>query len=191
MARGWGRQRKLSVSPGEQRRTLILVILIACVPLVGTVAVVVSTSELDLCDLKPLRRAGNSPVLEWAMLRRDHPGVMAANDDAFSGAEVQTLGYMTDGDRPAAKGDRVVDFVLLPDAGNLLHPAHRLGDQMIAVHLREGEPITFLPLRLVWVGGTLRVTPGDPAGPKPLYALDQARSRHAEKADIHKYFALR
>ena len=156
------------------------------------VAVVVSTSEPDLSDLKPLRQsAGNHPVLEWAMLRRDHPGVMAANDQAFSGAEVEALGYMSDGDRPIVKGDRVGDFVLLPDAGNLLHPPHRLGDQMIAVHLCEGERIPFSPMRLVWVGWTLRVAPGDPAGPKPLYAIEQARSRNAEKADIPNYFALR
>jgi len=88
-------------------------------------------------------------------------------------------------------GDRAGDLVLLPDAGNFLHPAHRLGDQMIAVHLREGERIPFSPMRLVLVAGILRVTPGDPSGPKPLYALDNARSQHMDKADIQKYFVVR
>jgi hypothetical protein len=88
-------------------------------------------------------------------------------------------------------GDRAGELVLLPDAGNFLHPAHRLGDQMIDIRLQKGERMRFSPLELVWVAGILRVTPGDPSGPKPLYALHHARSQHAEKADIHKYFALR
>src|SRR6266481_5082027 len=127
MARRWGRKRKPGVSPGEQRRALILVLLIAALPVLGTVAVVVSTSQPDLGDLKPLKQgAGEDPVLEWAMLRREHSRAMAAGSQAFSGAEVQALGYMADGDQSG-------DFVLPPDAGNLLHPAHRLGDQMISV----------------------------------------------------------
>ena len=182
-----GRKRKLSVSLGEQRRAFVLVLLIACVPVLGTVVVVVSTSEPDLSELKPLKQT----VLEWASLRRDHSRAMAADSQLFSGAPIRALGYMTDGDRPITNGDRVSDFVLLPDAGNLLHPAHRTGDQMIAVHLREGERIQFAPMSLVWVAGILRVTPGDPSGPKPLYSIQQAHSQPAEKADIQKYFALR
>jgi hypothetical protein len=191
MAGRSGRKKKLGVSPGEQRRALVLVILIGSVPVLGTVAVVVSTSEPDLSDLKPRRQgAANDPVLEWATLRRDHSRAMAADSQAFSGARIRALGYMTDGDRPIATGDRVTDFVLLPDAGNFLHPAHRLGDQMIAVHLRDGDWIPFSPNRLVWVSGTFRVSSGDPGGPKPLYALEQARSQPADKAEIQKYFAL-
>jgi hypothetical protein len=163
----------------------MLIILIACVPVIGTVAVVVSTGELDLGDLKPLKQTeGNDPVLEWTALRRDHSPAIAADSQAFSGARIRALGYMTDGDRAG-------DFVLLRDAGNLLHPAHRLGDQMIAIRLQEGERMRFSPMELVWVAGILRVTPGDPAGPKPLYALVQARSQRAEKADLQKYFSIR
>src|SRR5258708_13978364 len=122
MARRWGRKRKLGVSPGELRRALVLVLFIACVPVLGTVWVVTSTSEPDLSELKPLKQSeGNDPVLEWAALRRDHSRAMAAGSQAFSGAEVQALGYM-------AEGDQAGDFFLLPDAGNLLHPAHRFAD---------------------------------------------------------------
>src|SRR5205823_2519073 len=110
---------------------------------------------------------GRGPVLEWATLRRDHSHAMAADSQAFSGAEVQALGYMAD-------GELTRDFVLLPDAGNLLHPAHRSGDQMIAVRLRAGERMQYSPLELVWVGGILRVTPGDPVGRKPLYTIERA-----------------
>jgi hypothetical protein len=110
---------------------------------------------------------------------------------AFNGVAVQALGYMTDGDRPHAKGENVTDFALLPDRGNLIHPAHRFGDQMIAVHLRHGDRIPFSNMALVWVWGTLQASAGDPAGSKPLYALDQARCKPADKTEIHKYFGFR
>ena len=77
---------------------------------------------------------------------------------------------MTDGNRPIAKGEIVRDFVLLPDRGNLVHPAHRFGDQMIAIHLREGDAVSFSPMALVWVWGTLQASAGDPAGSSPLLA---------------------
>jgi len=165
-----------------------------CVPLLGTVAVVLSSGDSDLSDLAPANpRAGDHLVLDWSVLQRDRPHAMIAGHEfaAFNGAAVQALGYMTDGDRPLAKNERVRDFVLLPDSGNLIHPAHRFGDQMIAVHLREGDPIAFSPMALVWVWGTLQASAGDPAGSKPLYALDQARSQPADKAEIHKYFVFR
>jgi len=189
-----GRKRKLSVSPGEQRRTLILIVCIACVPLLGTVAVVVSTTGSDLSDLAPLTpRAGEYLVLDWSALQHDRPHAMVAGTGfaVFNGAAAQALGYMTDGNRPIAKGEIVRDFVLLPDRGNLVHPAHRFGDQMIAIHLREGDAVSFSPMALVWVWGTLQASAGDPAGSKPLYALDQAHLRPADKAEIHKYFAVR
>ena len=97
---------------------------------------------------------------------------------------------MMDGAQPIAVGRPTKGFLLLPDAGNLLHPAHRFGDQMIAVHLRESDTIKFSPKALVWVWGTLQSSPGDPAGGEPLYALDNARTELAPKADIRKYFRL-
>jgi hypothetical protein len=57
---------------------------------------------------------------------------------------------------------------------------------MIAV--REDDPARFSPMALVWVWGTLQIFPGDPAGSRPLYALDQARLRVADSAEIRKYF---
>jgi hypothetical protein len=95
---------------------------------------------------------------------------------------------MMERDRPVHTGDWVREFVLLPDAGNLLHPAHRVPDQMIAVRLREGEQVQFSPKSLVWAWGTFRKSPVNPAGVQPLYHLDEARVKHADKSDIAKYF---
>ena len=103
-------------------------------------------------------------------------------------ASVQALGYMLEGDRPLSTGEWIQDFVLLPEAGNLLHQAHRIPDQMIAVRLHDGEQIQFAPRSLVWVWGTFRASPKDLAGLLPLYYLDQARVKRADKSEIPKYF---
>jgi hypothetical protein len=78
--------------------------------------------------------------------------------------------------------------VLLPEAGNLLHPAHRFGDQMIAVHLVPDARVRFSARALVWVRGTFRASAGDPAGAEPVYTLDRARVQPASKDEIRKYF---
>jgi len=95
---------------------------------------------------------------------------------------------MMKGDWPVRDGERVQSFVLLPDAGNPMHPAHRFGDQMIDVRLDGDTAVRFSERSLVWVWGTLRMLPGDPSGHKPLYVLENARTEPANKADIQKYF---
>ena len=91
-------------------------------------------------------------------------------------------------DRPIHDGEAVSHFVLLPDAGNAVHSAHRFGDQMIDVRLRAGEAVPFSGRSLVWVWGTWRTWPGDPGGPRPLYGLADARTEPADTSDIVKYF---
>jgi hypothetical protein len=172
------------MSRREELKSLLLVTVITCVPVVGTLWAVISTSQPALSDLSPVTgQSGKYAVLDWPALRQDHAPIVP-------GTAVQALGYMLagDDDKPARPGTRVKEFVLLPEAGNMIHPAHRFGDEMIAVHLREGDETLFSPRRLVWVWGTFRVSPGDPAGPKPLYHLKQARAQLAERADIRKYF---
>jgi len=159
---------------------LILVVLITCIPVLGTLLAIVSTTEPDLSDLSPIQQsAGQYELLNWFALRHGR----------FSGqASVQSLGYMVESDRSQHTGEWIRDFVLLPEAGNLLHPAHRIPNEMVAVRLREREQIQFSPRRLVWVWGEFRASPGDSEGIQPLYHLDQARAMLADKSDIHKYF---
>jgi len=95
---------------------------------------------------------------------------------------------MVDGDRPLHEGEWVRDFFVLAEAGNLLHPAHRYGDHMIAVHLGNESRVQFSPRSLVWVWGIIRDVPGDPAGSTPLYSVEQAGTRPADKSEIAKYF---
>jgi hypothetical protein len=90
--------------------------------------------------------------------------------------------------QPVGDGQFIVCFVLLPDAGSAVHPAHRFGDQMIEVRLRAGDTVRFSEGNLVWVSGAWTILHGDPNGPEPLYALVNAQVRLADKSDIAKYF---
>ena len=155
---------------------MVLVTAITCVPVLGTLLAIVSTTEPDLSDLTPAGQpSGHYVLLNWFDLRQ---GQFSAT------ASVQALGYMLESGPALRTGDWIQDFVLLPEAGNLLHPAHRIQDQMIAVRLREGEQIQFSPRSLVWVWGTFRASPRHPA----LYHLNQARAKRVDKSEIPKYF---
>ncbi len=170
------------------RRTLALIVTIACIPLLGTVLAVVITTKPDLSDLVPSNaQVGDYIVLSWRDLLQTHHELSLATAKV-DGAAVQALGYMVDGDKTIHPGDLVQDFILLPDAGNLLDPADRFGDQMISVHLRESDRIPFSPRQLVWAWGTFRVSRGDSSGPTPLYHLENARTQPADRADIERYF---
>ncbi len=188
--RGPGRgQRKLSISRREEVRTLLLIGAVIVVPAAGAVFAISATSRADLSDLVPIGNSAGKPViLNWSTLLRDHPHALDAGFLFSADAPVQALGYMADGESACGEGERVQDFVLLPDAGNILHPAHRFGDQMIAVHLAQDVRVEFRSRALVWVFGTLRASAGDPAGAKPLYALERARVQPAERQEIRKYF---
>ena len=106
----------------------------------------------------------------------------------LNGAEVQGLGYMIDSDQSVRKGEWVSQFVLLPEAGNLLHPAHRIRDQMITVHLEDRKGIQFSFRALIWARGTFAASSEPGVRSKPLYTLERARAQLADKADIQKYF---
>src|SRR5437764_1288127 len=125
--------RRLRVSRSQGHRTLLLIIVITCVPVLGTLLAIVSTTEPDLSDLTAVREpSGHSMLLNWFDLRQ---GQFSAT------ASVHALGYMLESDRSFKTGDWVKDFVLLPEAGHLLHQAHRIPDQMTAVRLHDGQRI--------------------------------------------------
>jgi hypothetical protein len=156
----------LAISKRQEIRALLVVIAITVVPVAGTLVAVVATTQPNLSGLTPVR----NPQTDYVLLNWSHLG--------HANKAVQVLGYMVDGDRPLREGDWVQDFALLPEAGNVLHPAHR--DHMISVHLTENSRIQFSPRSLVWVWGTLRES--------PLFSVDQATARPADKSEIGKYF---
>ena len=142
----------------------------------------------DISDLSPvIARTGDHTILNWVDLERRHRALQQGTY-VFNGARIQALGYMMERDRPIPTGKSVREFALLPDAGNLLHPAHRFGDQMIAVHLTIGREVEFVPKRLVWATGILRASSGDPTGSRPLYDLDEATVAPASRVELNHYF---
>ena len=181
--------KKLTLSRWDSIRTLVLVAVLAGVPILGTIYVTASTSESDLSDLTPIsQRAGNYLVLNWSALLQDQAHGLNTGTVIPSGAEVQALGYMMKSDRSAGNDRWVQDFVLLPEAGNLLHPAHRIRDQMIAVHLEDGKRIQFAARALVWVWGNFGVSAGLGPRSEALYMIERARAKAADTADIQRYF---
>ena len=180
---------KVGISRADSLRVLLLVIVVAGIPILGTVFVTNSTSEPDLSELTPISpRAGQYLVLDWSALLQNEPRVSKTETAISAGAEVQALGYMMNGDRSIGKNQWVQDFVLLPEAGTLLHPAHRIRDRMLAVHLEDGTRIQFSPRALVWVWGNLKASAGLGRRSEALYMLERARAKPAEKADIQRYF---
>jgi len=168
---------------------LILVVLVAGVPILGTILVTASTSEPDLSDLTPIHeRAGKYLVLDWSALLQDRPRLPKTGTVIPAGADVQALGYMMNGERSVGKDKWVQDFVLLPEAGSLLHPPHRMPDQMIAVHLEHDNRIQFSPRALVWAWGSLHASAGLGPRSEALYTLERAHAKSAGKADIQRHF---
>lgn len=156
-------------------------------PVIVMVTVFTKPVGPDISDLTPVTQHSDEYlILAWPELERGKRSLSAGG--ISSGTMIRALGYMMDGDRPIRDGEHVRSFVLLPDAGTLVHPAHRFGDQMIEVRLATGDTVPFSEQSLVWVWGTLRMLPGDPLGPKPLNILENARTEPATKVDIQKYF---
>jgi hypothetical protein len=141
----------------------------------------------DLFDLAPkAARLDDYELVAWFDLERA-PRTLSVGAVA-SGARIRALGYMMEGGASVRAGRTVGRFVLLPSAGHALGPPHRFGDRMIDVRLAAGDGVRFFEGSLVWVWGTLRILPGDPAGHQALYVLEDARTEPAHKADIPKYF---
>jgi hypothetical protein len=136
----------------------------------------------------PERHACANRITANAIAALEHAHTALNAGDISPGTMIRALGYMMDDDRPVQDGERVGSFVLLPDAGNALHPAHRFGDEITDVQLQAGNEVRFSERSLVWVWGTLRMLPGDPSGHEPLYVLENARTEPANKADIQMFF---
>jgi hypothetical protein len=163
---------------------------LSCLIYLPAIAAVVLTTRAagpDLFDLKPkVANADGYRLVAWHELERTRHSLREGG--VSTGAPLRLLGYMTTGSERVLDGQIVARFTLQPDAGNLLHAAHRFGDQMIDVQLQAGDTVRFSEGSLVWVWGTLRAWPGDPAGHLALYELENARTGAADRAEIAKYF---
>jgi hypothetical protein len=179
-------RRQPAVSRGREIGTLVLVLSAGLVPALAIMIGIAATLRPDLSDLSPVRCAEDrAVVLNWSSLVRE-----GGRPDAGprTGVDVRALGYMMESDRVPRDGESVREFYLLPDAGNMFHPAHRDGDQMIAVQLADDVRVRFSQRELVWAWGSFRSLPGDADASKPLYALQRAHARRADESEIRRYF---
>ena len=146
----------------------------------------------DLSELKPAEQMDDQGAVPvgWPELAGQQPltTVSAAHRDGAR--RVRMIGYMMDIWGPPHEGASMDAFVLLPEAGQLLHPAHRIPNQMVEVW--PGHPAVFHYRELVWVSGilnrTVGSTGGSPGNERAAYALSNADVTPASPHDIAKWF---
>jgi hypothetical protein len=149
------------------------------VPLLGLVAVHSLSIRPDLYDLvvRADNQSGKPPIMGWSGLT-----------GRLCDCRVRMLGYMMDNERPIPDGTIVSNFVLVPEAGALLHPAHRIPEEMIDIRLRAGGVIRFQSRQLVWAEGLLTSCYVSDRSSEPLYCLTDAAVLSAEPGDISRFF---
>jgi hypothetical protein len=140
---------------------------------------IASDMRSDLSELQPVFKlwADGVELVGWPQLRPD---------TALSEHRVRMLGYMMDGYRPVADGAPVAMFVLMPEAGHLLHPAHRVREEMVEVWLAEGTSVAYKDRDMVWVEGLLRRSEG-----RSAWAMTSAFVARADERAIAQWFAPR
>ena len=146
------------------------------VPMVLAYVLVAADVRSDLSDLKPhVSATGPAGMLAgWPDIeKRD-------------GKRTKMLGYMMDGYKPSRDGTQVDMFMLMPEAGQFLHPAHRIPEEMAEVWLLHSA--AFKDRSLVWVSGVLEKTSGPPDSDRALYAFRDAVMEPAPEADIARFF---
>jgi hypothetical protein len=171
--------RKPDFSAREKKETLTLWAIIAVIglPLLLGYILVAADMRTDLSELKPLRRVDDAGVVPVGWPRLEGDGAQG---------RVRMIGYMMDGYRSYPGGINVDMFVLLPEAGQFLHPAHRIPNQMVEVW--PHRPVLFRNRQLVWAVGRLNRTMGKAGEEKAAWAMGDAEVQPAEPRDIPKWF---
>jgi hypothetical protein len=171
--------RKPDTSAGKRKETLTLWAILAAIgfPLLLAYILVAVDMRSDLSELNPAKQVDDEGLVTigWPDLERD-------------GAQrrVRMIGYMMDGYQPSSDGTPVDMFILLPEAGQFLHPAHRVPNQMVEVRPRHA--VLFRRRGLVWAVGTLNRTTGKPGEDKAAWAMRDAEVQAAAQRDIAKWF---
>lgn len=167
--------------PSERKKkeavTLWAILAAIGFPLLLAYILVAADIRSDLSELKPARPVDDQGFVPvgWAEL-----------EEHGAHGRVRMIGYMMDGYR-ASSGSAAVDmFVLLPEAGQFLHPAHRIPNQMVEVWPRH--LVHFTNRELVWVVGTLNRTIGKAGDEKAAWAMGDADVTPAEPREIGKWF---
>ena len=154
----------------QESRTIVAIIAAIVLPCILMLLLVAADMRPDLSDLQPLSREAD--LIGWPQL-----------DAALTqGRPVRLLGYMMDLEN-TPNDTPVQVFILMPEAGTMVHAAHRIPEEMIEVRLSKS--VLFRYRSLVWVGGIIersRVRSG------ARYLLEDASVRSAADSYISRWF---
>jgi hypothetical protein len=142
-------------------------------------------------DLDELKSSGQTDdqgamPIGWPELEGQIDRSTAFQPANWESQRVRMIGYMMDGYKPSRDDEQVSMFILLPEAGQFLHPAHRIPNQMVEV--RPLHPVSFRYRELVWAFGTLNRTAARLGDEKAAYAMGNADVTPASERDISKWF---
>ena len=180
---GWRRPQRKRRATRSRGNTAVFVSIFVwmAIPVLATVVLQSLSTKPSLSDMvvREAVRAGGPRVVGWPDL------------EVADGRErVKLLGYMMDNGVAIQNEDATTGFLLLPEAGTVLHPAHRIPEQMVEVEVRKGASCRFEFRRLVWVEGLLRHRRDSVAdGDAPVHFLDDALVEKADPADISAVFS--
>jgi hypothetical protein len=157
----------------QERKALAVILLITLFPVLMGTLVVSLSSRPDLYYLIPGPVGGDAIPVDWQTLDdlvSAPGGPTAARPDLF-GPEVQVAGYIValEGSRNA--NGAVPSFLLVPDAGNWLHPPHRDPGDVIHVTRNDGRMTPPVEKKAILVRGVLSVDPMDLKPGKAVYHL--------------------
>lgn len=179
----------LRIRRKEEFRVFVMIIAGLGLPLTLAYILVAADMRSDLSDLKPTQALidETTALIGWPELEtQDGRPISVEQASWHAKRRVRMLGYMMDGYNPSRDDVRVEMFILMPDAGHLLHPAHRIPTEMVEVWLKRPTPFKFR--RLVWVSGVFVGTPGRPDTDKASYAMTDAEVESAAESDITRWF---
>ena len=157
------------------------------VPFALLTAFVAADTYVDLSDLHGRSTdASGLPIVGWTALSSARTTETIPADDT----RVGMAGYMMAPYQSGTAGSLSVKaFTLMPDAGLIIHPAHRDPDQMVYVWLGPKSDTTFRNRTLVFVTGHFEKT-NALSSSQPLYALRNAKVRNASPTDLRSWFQL-
>jgi hypothetical protein len=174
-------RRKITVA--RRRDSLALGIVLAAIlgPVLLTGVLIAIDMRTDLSGLKARQgeREDIQPAIGWGDL---------ANLTPARQLPVRMLGYMMEGYRSVNDGTPVMMFMLMPDAGHVLHPAHRVPDEMVEVWLPLDMPVRYSDRRLVWVSGTLRRKDAVLKEGEAMFTISNATVHGAAERQIRQWF---
>jgi hypothetical protein len=160
-------------------------------PMLLTYLLIAADMRSDLSGLKsrPADARGGAVLVGWKDLEMSDEAGRKQRTAELPGGRARMLGYMMDGYQTVQDGTAVRMFILMPEAGQLLHPAHRIPDEMVEVWLDGGRSVPYTDRKLVWVEGNLRKIRQKTTGGHACYAIGEATVEHASERDITRWFA--